>query len=181
MSSTIDTNSIAAPKKKHFKFAAGIGVMGVAVAIAAGAIIPSGAALSASSDGNLNVTAATVAVAVQEGNLSMNNVVPGGVVKDSVYIQNPSTIPVNVILSSNGPVESNIDSRTAFSEFTLAVTNYRGFGQLKSLATESINLGSLAAGEGRWYEVVVGIDATAGNEVNGKFINVPVKYTLVQQ
>ena len=158
---------------------------GAAALVVVGLAVPSGATFSDTDTARVDIKTASLSLGVgDEGangtiNLTYGNLKPGEVQHDRFRVTNEGTIDAIVTVGSNF---TNSTPAAAVDYNQLKV----GFSGITSLTPvtqlpASWNLGSLKAGETKWFTFDVALDQAAGNEWQGQTFagNVPV--TLTQQ
>lgn len=168
-------------KKKLVLSVAAIATMGIIGVTSAG----TGADFSASDTGSVSAQSGTLTVELSDSDntgtfeLSYPNLVPGETKVDQFTVKNTGSVAADVKIGQPfSGLQLNLGQANA-NKLMVAIDGYRTQTPVTSLGN-SIDLGSLGAGQSRTYTVRVGLDSSAGNEWQGKTIAANVTVTLQQ-
>ena len=163
-------------------------VIGGAAAVAIGLALlapTTGADFSASDTGKVTAAAGTLTIELSDaqntGTFDLNypNLAPGETKVDQFTVKNTGSIAADVKIGAPfSGVAVNLGQANP-AKLMVAIDGYHANSPVTALGN-SINLGSLAPGQSRTYTVRVGLDASAGNEWQGKSVSTNVTVTLAQ-
>ena len=173
---------IVSRSKKLVIAAAGAALVGI---VGVAGISGTGANFSASDTGNVSVQSGTLTVELSDSNnvgtfnLSYPNLAPGETKVDKFTVKNTGSIAADVKIGAPfSGVQVNLGNANP-AKLMVGIDNYQSVVAAPSLAGD-INLGSLNPGQSRTYTVRVGLDASAGNEWQGRSLSTNVTVTLQQ-
>lgn len=164
-----------------------IGTVGALGIIAAVLLPGSGANLSASDTGTVNVGTATLTLSLGDDNgssgtfnLNFPNLKPGQSLTQTFYVKNTGSIQANASIGApttgNFTVPSGQNPNPA--KLKAGVDNYLALTPITGLST--INLGTLNAGETKGFTLRIGLDSSAGNEWQNVHVGGTATVTLNQ-
>jgi len=173
--------------KKKFAIRASAVVASFALVGAVAVMSTSGADFTASDNGHASVHTATLSLDLGDANgwqgtfnLNYDDLTPGQIQSQTFYVKNTGSIPASVSLTNR--TTSNTAGATLtgndWEEFKSGVDGYSGM--VKSNVGLNADLGILQPGEQRGYNLLMGLDSTAGNEWQGVGIGTNVVVTLNQ-